>query len=147
MCLQSFQTVWIKHNAAWDALAAGRTGRTGAVLRLPAGATTSVGRHAALVASLGHDLLVVVESQQFGLSKAQSRTGGGVRRGHGRPERTIERLVEVTNLEGLADELRQVPVVVKRHIAMLRADRFGEAVKSGARHTRQRTSCEIWQSG
>ena len=124
MRLQGLETVGIEHDATLDALAAGRTGRTGAGLRLPAGATTAVSRHPALVASLGHDLLVMVESQEFGLSKAQSRTGDRLRRGHGRPERTVSRLVEVTNLKVVADERRQVPVMVRRHIAILRADRF-----------------------
>src|SRR6201999_957711 len=105
-------------NSALHALTAGSTDRTGARLRLPASATTTVRRRAALVTSLGHDLLLVLEGQQFRLSKqAQSRTGGRLSRGHGRPERT-----RVTNLGVVADELQQVPAMVKRHIAMLRAD-------------------------
>jgi hypothetical protein len=117
--------VGIQHNATLHALTAGRTDRTGARLRLPASATATVRRSAALVASLGHELLLVLEGQQFGLSEhAQSRTGDRLRRGHGRPERTTEAVVKATNLGVVADELRQVPVMVKRHIAMLRADRF-----------------------
>ena len=123
MRTQCLQTVWIEHNAAWDTLTAGGTGRSGAGLRLPTSATTAVSRCSALVTSLGHNLLVMVEGQQFGLSKAQSRTGDRLRRGHGRPERTPETLMEVTNLEIVADEIRQVPVLAKRHIAILKADR------------------------
>jgi hypothetical protein len=108
------------------ALTARSADRTGARLRLPAGPSTTVGARAALVASLIHDLLLVLDGQKLGLSKAQRRTGNGVRRGHGRPERTAETEWEMTNLEDVADEVRQVPVTSQRHIADLRADRVSE---------------------
>lgn len=68
--------MWIEHNPARYALTAGGTDRTGARLGLSAVATPTVSRRAAVMTSLlGHDLLLMLESQHFGMGKAQSRTG------------------------------------------------------------------------
>jgi hypothetical protein len=71
--VESLQTVRIQHNPSLNILTAGRAGRTGAGLGLPARASAAVGQPAALMTSLGQDLLLLSEEKQFGLSQTQNR--------------------------------------------------------------------------